>query len=61
MPLDYISHSNDENRSNVIMLPLKLGGKNAPRVDVSMLKMIGSTFEGTPREMEYTNNIFAGE
>ncbi|WP_276307911.1 hypothetical protein [Paramylibacter kogurei] len=43
------------------MLPLKLGGKNAPRVDVSMLKMIGSTFEGTPREMDYTNNIFAGE
>ncbi len=44
---------------NVIMLPLKLGGPNAPRVDVSVLRMIGSTFHTEETPVDLSENIFA--
>lgn len=54
-----IKNNNTIQTDNVIMLPLKLGGPNAPRVDTSVLRMIGSTNDQEISKPEPSENVFA--
>jgi len=47
-------------KDNVIQMPLRLGGPDAPRVDISILQMIGSTFDSdASAHQDISQNIFA--